>query len=365
MSSELFLTGATGFIGGGLLQKWLDTTQARLSLLVRPRRDEDSTSRIEKVLGDLYPDGGTSHLRSRIDILEGDITLPRLGLSRADEERLCRSVTHIVHCAAAARFDLELDQARRINVGGTEKILDLAQRCRRLEKLDYIGTAYVAGRREGLITEGQLDQGQEYHNTYERSKMEAEGLVREHWSRLPITIFRPSIVIGEAATGRISRHSAFYRVLDMYRKGALQALPGDPGALLDLVPLDYCTEAISIISGTPSSAGRCYHLTAGADHLTSLSQIRDLTAVHFGREPFAILPEERFDALVARRQSDLSEEERTMLEEIGLYRPYLAGRQRFDRTNSSATLKGHDVKVPPFEDYFPRIAAFLNRQMRP
>ena len=227
--------------------------------------------------------------------------------------------------------------------------------------MDYIGTAYVAGRRQGPITEDQLDEGQEHHNTYERSKMEAEKVVREQCSRLPIAIYRPSIVIGEASTGRISRHSAFFRVLEMVRRGGLKALPGDPGALLDLVPLDYCIRAVEIISRDPGSLGRCYHLTAGIDNLTSLGQIRDLTGRYFGAEPFAILPGEQFDALMARYQDGLSEEEGAMISEIGLYRPYLAGLPRFDTAHTAAALKEHGVDPLPCDEYFPRIAAYLNR----
>ena len=364
MPSELFLTGATGFIGSGLLQHWLETTDARLHLLVRPRRDEDPRSRVETLLGDLYPEGAADRVRSRIVVLEGDVAVEDLGLGPADYRRLCETVTHIIHCAAAARFDLEIDEARRINVGGAEKILDLAQRCRRLEKLDYIGTAYVSGRREGLIREDQLDEGQEHHNTYEQSKMEAEKLVRDHWSRLPITIFRPSIVVGEAATGRISPHSAFYRVLEMVRQGVLKALPGDPDALLDLVPLDYCLQAVEIISRDPHSRGMCYHLTAGIENLTALGRIRDLTADHFGTEPFAILPGDRFAALMAGQQASLPEEALKMIAEIDLYRPYLAGLPRFDTANTSAALKDRGVEVSPLEDYFPRMAAWMNRRAR-
>lgn len=361
MPSEIFLTGATGFIGSGLLQHFLEITDARIHLLIRPRRDRTPRDRIDRVLAELFPDDAASSHRDRIEVLEGDLTLPDLGLSRTDHQRLTERITHIIHCAAAARFDLKLEEARRINVGGTERILTLAQQCPNLERMDYIGTAYVAGRRQGLIREDELDEGQEHHNTYERSKMEAEGLVRKHWSRLPIAIFRPSIVIAEASTGRISRHSAFFRVLEMIRQGALKALPGDTGALLDLVPLDYCIRALEIISRDVHSLGRCYHLTAGIDNLTSLGRIRDLTGHHFGGEPFTILPGEQFDALMTRHRDGLSEEEQTMLEEIGLYRPYLAGGPKFDTTHTSAALRNRGLEVPPLDDYFPRIVSYLMR----
>jgi len=71
MPAELFLTGATGFIGSGLLQRWLETTDARLHLLIRPRRDQDPQRRLDAVLGELYPDGAPAGHRRRIEVHRG------------------------------------------------------------------------------------------------------------------------------------------------------------------------------------------------------------------------------------------------------------------------------------------------------
>jgi len=228
MPSDVFLTGVTGFIGSQLLHKWLYNSDARFHLLVRSKRDENPDSRIHRVLADLCPQSDVASLARRIDLLEGDISVDMFGLKDADYQRLTDTVSHIIHCAAAARFDLDLDEARRTNVRGTVNILDLAARCPRLQKIDYIGTAYVAGRRSGVIKEDELDEGQEHNNTYERSKLEAEKLVRHRLSEFPLTIYRPSIVICDSQTGRVSRHSAFFRVLKMYLLGRLKLLPGDP-----------------------------------------------------------------------------------------------------------------------------------------
>ena len=172
MSADLFLTGATGFIGRSLLQKWLDSTDTHIHLLVRGRREESPAERMEQVLIQTYPDRQIGALRSRLDIVEGDISLDQFGLRDEDYRRLSERVSHIIHCAAAARFDLELDQALSINVRGTENILALAKECIRPPKIDYIGTAYVAGQRKGVIKEDELDELSWEYETQDLSKEE-------------------------------------------------------------------------------------------------------------------------------------------------------------------------------------------------
>ncbi|MFC1682838.1 SDR family oxidoreductase [Candidatus Zixiibacteriota bacterium] len=363
MSADLFLTGATGFIGRSLLQKWLDSTDTHIHLLVRGRREESPAERMEQVLIQTYPDRQIGALRSRFDIVEGDISLDQFGLNDENYRRLSERVSHIIHCAAAARFDLELDQARSINVRGTENILALAQECIRPPKIDYIGTAYVAGQRKGVIKEDELDEGQEHNNTYERSKLEAEKLVRDNMADLPITIFRPSIVIGDSKTGRVSGFSAFYRVLKMYLLGRLNKLPGDPSCPLDLVPVDYTTDVTHIISGDGQSRGRCYHLTAGLDNATTLEEIQDLTSHYFGREKFAIIAPEEFLTYISRVKDSLSEEEQAGIDELRIYLPYLTGQLRFDNSNTLDALSLTGLEVPRVSDYFGKMAEYMRQQM--
>ncbi len=359
MTKQVFLTGATGFIGSSLLQKWLDSTDARLHLLTRGKRQQTTQERILAVLAGLYPPAAIAPMADRIEIVEGDLSLDRLGLKEADFKKLAAKISHIIHCAAAARFDLELEQARNTNVKGTESILALARRCSGLQKLDYIGTAYVAGRRVGLIKEDELDEGQEHNNTYERSKLEAEKLVRASMPELPITIFRPSIVICDSKTGRVSSHSALYRLLKTYLLGALKVLPGDPTCLLDLVPVDWMADATHFISGKASSTSRCYHLTAGLDNLTTLEELRDLASHYFGMERLTIIPPEAFYAYVAQAEAKFTEEERHMVDELKIYLPYLTTELKFDNSSTLNALKKNGLQVPKVSSYFDRMAKYM------
>lgn len=358
-ADHIFLTGATGFIGSGLLQKLLlAEPAAAITLLVRSRRGEKPRDRIGKLLAELSAGAEAAVADNRVSILEGDISIDRFGLEDRHYSGLAARTTRIIHCAAAVRFDLPLEEARAINVAGSESVIALADQCRNLSRLDYVGTAYVAGRRTGLIREDELDLGQEHNNTYERTKMESEIGMRRAMQRLPIAVYRPSIVICDSRTGRISAYSAFCRMLRAYHAGQLKALPGHASTLLDIVPIDYVADAICAIARRPDSLGRSFHLTAGMDNLTSLGEIQDLAGTHFRRARFAIVPPEAFEASARAMEAGLSEDERDFLDEIRIYKPYLSGNLRFDDSNARALLPRSHA-VPKLSDYFGRMAAFV------
>jgi len=347
MSGELLLTGATGYIGQALLWKWLLSTNVKCNLLVRSRQSASSRSRIEAALresgGDPLP------WLKRIEVFDADVSQEKFGLSSTSYETLTGRVTHIIHCAAAARFDLELEEARRTNVGGVQHILSFAEQCRNLTKLDYIGTAYVCGLRRGLIKESELDMGQQHRNTYERSKFEAEGMVREWMTRLPISIVRPSIVICDSRTGYASNHNGFYRALRLYLKGGLTMLPGYSGSLLDLVPVDYVADACFAISRSPATMGKYYHLTAGIDNATTLGEIQELASRYSGKAKFALIPPSEFLAMIAKMKATLPEEELKAVKEMELYMPYLLCELQFDSTN---TIRDTGMRPPAVRNYF-------------
>lgn len=358
MQHRVFLTGATGFIGASLLQTWLDRSDAIVTVLARAKRDETPDRRIRGVLSGLYPESSVPGLLERVRVVEGDMTLDRLGLGRSDYERLTSETTHVIHCAAAARFDLKLEDARRENVGGTGNVLEFGRACGGLQRIDYIGTAYVAGKRKGLIRENELDEGQQHNNTYERTKMEAEKLVRQNIPVLPLTIFRPSIVICDSKTGRATNHNGFYRALSMYWQDMLKILPGSPETRLDLVPVDYVADATYSISTGGDSVGQCYHLAAGRDASVRLADIRDLASFHFGKKKLQIISPEEFNDFVAARRPALSEKERDMIDEVLLYLPYLTGDLAFDISNAR---QATGPAVPRVETYFKTMADYVMR----
>ena len=119
----------------------------------------------------------------------------------------------------------------------------------------------MAGTHKGEFGEDQLDVGQRFRNPYEQSKFEAERLVRAADGRLPIQIFRPSIVVGERTTGWTPAFNVLYSPLKAFVRGSLPAVPARRSAPVDVVPVDYVADAVFELAGDPVE--RNQHLPPG------------------------------------------------------------------------------------------------------
>jgi len=143
----------------------------------------------------------------RVRAVAGDMTQPGLGLDHAVAHAVADAVDEVVHRAAAVSFDLNLEQARAINVRGTREMLELARLCHRrggLRRFTYISTAYVVGLHKGRFGEDDLDVGQRFRNAYERSKFESEQLATNQG--LEAELARVSRVVGKE--GKLSQRVA-------------------------------------------------------------------------------------------------------------------------------------------------------------
>jgi thioester reductase-like protein len=139
--------------------------------------------------------------RARVQVYSGDVSLPNCGLDAATWQRLSAETTRVIHSAATVRFDHSLDEARRINVEGTRRMLDFAAGARQLRSLAYVGTAYVAGERTGLVRESELAVGPELPQHLRADQGRGRGAGASRLGSLPGVILRPSIIVGDSRTG--------------------------------------------------------------------------------------------------------------------------------------------------------------------
>jgi thioester reductase-like protein len=129
----------------------------------------------------------------------------------------------------------------------------------KLKKVNHISTAYVVGTHKGFFTENDLDLGQSFNTTYERSKFEAEKLVEQFRNKgLRIDVFRPPIVIGDSKTGKILQFRNLYHFIDIARSGIFESLPFK-GMHIHAVPIDYLCKAIYRISEISRTDNGTYH----------------------------------------------------------------------------------------------------------
>lgn len=356
----ILITGATGHVGRNLVSKILKSDDSSmLILLIRGDSNVNVKERLKKLLDSLPLAPDAQKARQRVSAVRGDITLPRLGISEPDFYDLAFRVTHIIHSAASVRFNLPVEEARTINVGGTKNVMDLARQAKakgRLQRIAYIGTAYVSGNRAGMIKENELGCGQEFSNSYEQTKYEAEQYVRELSDELPVVIFRPSIIVGDSRTGDTSSFNVIYVPLKYISRGLLRFLPGRASTPLDIVPVDFvCAAVFHILFKTEDSVGKTFHLCAGRDKAATAGEFTDLAAEylnrlharkHISRVKFIPLRWVRILGLF------LSHPVREKLKKLRAYAPYLENEKYFEIDNAKAALEGTGIEPPRFESYF-------------
>src|SRR5688572_4873075 len=130
MSETILVTGATGLIGGGVLQRMLQA-DANLTAYVLVR-DELQWKR------DVHRWGTIS---SRISAVSGDVRSPGLGMDPCARSRVASEISAIVHAAANTSFSQSLEEARLFNTVGTANMLELAAECRELKRFAFVSTA--------------------------------------------------------------------------------------------------------------------------------------------------------------------------------------------------------------------------------
>ena len=354
---SLLLTGATGFVGMEILARYLERTDTSVFVAVRAADAAQAEARVGDTLEGLF--GDRDAYRDRVFTLRADIEQPGLGLSDAASDALAEQVTDIVHCAASVSFSLPLDQSRRVNVDGTHNMLGLAERCRRrggLNRFSYISTAYVAGRHGGVFGEDDLDIGQSFRNPYEQSKFEAERLVRAYSRRLPIQIFRPSIIVGEQSTGWTASFNVLYTPLKAFVRGKLPAMPARRSAPVDVVPVDYVADAVFELSRDPVDRCRTYNLVAGPQ-ATTVGRLIELSADRLERREPTVIPPTLFKTLVypvLRRRGSAGRG----LEQSSVFFPYFAMDVTYQNERARRRLEPVGIKAPPSESYFDRLLDF-------
>jgi thioester reductase-like protein len=358
-SDGVLLTGATGFVGMEVLLRFLERSDRRVYALVRAVDDREAAARVERTLLCLF---GPDHPYSeRVVAVAGDITFPGLGLGgRLDE--LAERVSEVVHGAASVSFELGLSDSLEINVEGTLRVLEFAERCQArggLRRFSYISTAYVAGEHTGCFSEDDLDVGQRFRNPYEQSKFEAECLLCGWVGRLPVTVMRPSIIVGERDNGWTASFNVLYWPLRAFSRGAYLALPARRDAPVDVVPVDYVADAIFALSQAAEAEGATFHLTAGAQ-ASNVGELLELATAFFRRPAPRLVDPALYRRLVhpllVRATSD--ERYRRALTRSEVFFPYFSARVSYDDRRSRVALRGAGIRPTPLRTYFDRLVEF-------
>jgi long-chain acyl-CoA synthetase len=294
-----------------------------------------------------------------------------LGIDENRLQSLQSTVDQVIHCAAAIRFDLPLDIARSANTEGTRNVLAFAERLSSLRRFDYVGTAFVAGERRGLIKEDELDVGQRYRNSYEQTKMEAEQLVRAFGERHPTAIFRPGIIVGNSQSGETTAFQVFYQALLFYRRLYARRLfvhlPADPNTPFDLVPVDYVVDAFFALMGTAKSLGRCFHLTSGPGNTYTLDELLKLVADFTGIPQPPYVSKRAFQMvrpLLLAYATIFRDHRKDVVRKAEVFMPYFWSNLVFDKTNTDSLLEGTGIETPHPRAYLSKLLEYHARMLQ-
>lgn len=164
---HLLLIGVTGFIGKVWLVDLLENVPniGKITLLIRRNRTTSAQRRFAKIVEE-SPTFDTLHdrngrklgafLEEKVEVIEGDVSLPGLGLNEATQARLTKSLDLIVNSAGLTDFNPDLRDALSSNVDSANNLLEFLRKCNHAG-LMHLSTCYVVGMRDGRVTEELRD----------------------------------------------------------------------------------------------------------------------------------------------------------------------------------------------------------------
>src|SRR5262245_2570500 len=337
----VLVTGATGFIGRHVVPRLL-LVGRRVVTLARRRGELTGEQRVAEIFGDMC--------RHSLEVVEAD-----LADSAALQSKIRRrgsTIDTLIHCAGETAFSAgERESSRNVQIDGPLALLKMLRRAG-LRRWVHVSTAFVCGRRAGVIYENETDLGQEFHNGYERLKLELEIRLKQECRQLGVDlrICRPSIVVGSApaTSGGVPSNLflAFLRLLAALSRrpdarNTLLRIHGRPRARFNIVPVEYVAAAIERLTDDSEAAGETIHLVAKnaptQQHMLEMMGKRlDLRNLHL------------VDAI--EDLSDRSPLEIRVARMLLPYRDYLEQDVQFDDSAALRLLGRYDMEPPEIDD---------------
>ena len=347
--STVFLTGFPGFIAERLVAQ-LAKPETQFYLLVQPAFTELAKQSIVKICR-------TKNVPlENFAIVHGDITQPDLGLSPEALEAVRNETTDVFHLAAFYDLAVAEDIARSVNLEGTRNVNDLACTLSNIRRYNYISTCYVAGKRLGRILETELEHDAGFRNYYEETKYLAEVEVEKLKSNLPVTIFRPSVVVGDSESGETAKYDGIYYLIHYLRKAPklLRLINvGNRDVRLNLVPVDFVVEGIATLANDDAGIGKTVAL-ADPDPLTT-AELFDIIAENLSGRSSVVTPP---PSLVEWSLSLPLSPPVTGLPHAAV--PYFFIAQTYDTAVASELLAKHQLSCPGFREYAANLIRFVN-----
>jgi len=256
VQDTILLTGATGFLGAFLLHDLLTQTDATIYCLVRGAMSGLERIKSNLLQYDLWDEG----FQERVTTVSGDLEQPLLGLSEDQFTSLAEQIDSIYHLAADINLTHSYQDLKRINVFGVQEVLRLAS-LGKSKRIHYSSTfaIFFGNEQKKVFVENDRSSPHKLFSGYAQSKWVAEQLIRQAQDRgIACTIYRPGLIIGHSQTGVTNKQDFASRLVKgVYQMGAYP----DRSLPMNVVPVDYVSQAIVHLGSIAETAGELFHLT--------------------------------------------------------------------------------------------------------
>jgi fatty acyl-CoA reductase len=298
---NIFITGATGFLGMALIEKLLRVCPdvGNVFVLIRPKKDKEVSTRLEELTKNpLYEkliELRGADIFQKLVAVAGDVGEENLGLGPADRRLLIENVDVVFHSAATLDFEATIRPTVTVNLLGTRRVVQLCKDAANLKALVHVSSAYVNSNRKGRVEEvvypapenaekvidliaSLSDEAltdltpkllKDHINPYTFTKALAEHEVANAISEVPSAIVRPSMITSawkEPVPGWTNSKNGPTGFMMGAAKGVVRRLPASKDLIYDYIPVDTVINELIVAAwhvGTTRPHTTCvYHCTS-------------------------------------------------------------------------------------------------------
>lgn len=280
---NIFLTGSTGFLGGELLVSLAKHKEVnKIYCLVRALSEEHAILRLKHIF-ELH---GDEYNSKKIIPVLGNIGDHDFSFTLISNPAI-KDTNIIIHSAANTSFSKIYDKiVEQVNISGMNELVKWSLTLAHLETFVYIGTATICGKEitNRVVQEEESPNLKVHHLVkYTYTKMMGEILLAKHLPASKTLIVRPSIIMGDSRDWLPRSYVILWAIETV---NMLRLVPTNGESSLDVVPVDFATDAIVKLLFTTRNHP-VYHISSGSESsTTSIKVMQAVEAVFPGKPPF-------------------------------------------------------------------------------
>jgi len=359
----VLITGANGSLGARLIKEYIDKTDFKIFALVRGASLVEALNKMNEALDfwDIY----SRETKSRLYIFNGDVKKENFGLPEEDVKAIKKEMTMAIHAASVVRLDMNKDEARENIVEPLKKTYGFCKSCENFKRFGFVSTLEVVGDYKDLVKEEFLtNYKRNFLNTYESAKFEAEEYLKSEIEKgSDITVFRPSMIVGESTSGKTGSFQSYYMMLErLVVRPVFRVLPG--GCPVDTTPIDIVAGGIRALMDYEKASGEVYHFIQGMEDYVDFGEFISSSRAILNEmglknlKPVFFVSPHMYRIMLKVFYLFAFGNAKRVIKNILIFIDFFTLRWKLESKKTRATLKKLGIEVPKFRDYEPKLIAY-------